>query len=333
MPTVDGALWRERVQIGKEVTTGLGVAATRVAYVSAVSLTRPRDQREHRISRGTRDNVIARTQGPITAGGSVTVGVHPGELLEWMMAAFDGAVTPTTPSGGTASKRWKFAPGLSPASLTIERLDGANVEREVGARVNQLTVAGNVREGNAATMELFGTDVERAPDFTTMTTALTERTVLPYEGWQTNLYIDALGATPGTTQKIAMISWNVVVNNGMGRKYLAQNTLAARRTTMGNLGVNATLMLEAAEADTVAELTNADANTPRLVRLEFVGPIIETTIRESVWIDLPGYWAAPDTNQADEGTRAYGFPFNYVFDPTLGAGINVTLTNNRATAF
>lgn len=335
MPTADGALWRERVQIGKEVTAGTPVAATRVAYVSGVSLTRPRDQREHRISRGTRDNVIARTQGPVTAGGSVAMGVHAGELVEWAMATFDGSVTPTTPSGATLTRDWKFVPGLSPASMTIERLDGANVEREAGARVNQLTVAGNVREGNTATMELFGVDVERPPTFSALTTGLTERTVLPYEGWQTNLYIDALGTayTASRTQKIAMISWNVVVNNGMGRKYLAQNTLAARRVVMGNLGVTATVMLEGAEADTVTELLAADANTPRLVRLEFVGPLIETGFHETVWIDLPGYWAAPDTNQADEGTRAYSFPFNYIFDPTLAAGIAVTLRNTRTTAF
>lgn len=331
MPTPDGALWRERVQIGKETTPGTPVAATRVAYATAISLTRPRDQREHRISRGTRDNVFARTQGPITAGGSLTAPVHSSEMLEWALATFDGTVTPTTPSGATLTKQWKFAPGLTPASLTIERQDGANTQQGQGMRVNQLTIAGNVREANTATMELFGTDVNRS--FSTLTTGLAERTPLPLEGYQTNLYIDALGATPGTTAKIAMISWNVVVNNGMFRKYLAANTLAARRVVMGQLGVTATLMLEGAEADTVTELGLADANTPRLVRLEFIGPLIETGFYETVWIDLPGYWAAPDTNQADEGTRAYSFPFNYIFDPTLGAGINVTLRNTRATAF
>lgn len=331
MPTADGALWRERLQIGKEVTSGTGVAATRVAYASGISLTRPRDQREHRISRGTRDNVIARTQGPVTAGGALTIGVHAGEMLEWCMACFDGTVTPTTPAGATLARRWKFAPGLSPASMTIERQDGANVHRGLGMRVNQMTVAGNVREGNSVAMELFGTDRDDA--FTTLTGSLTERVILPYEGWQTNLYVDSLGGTPGTTQKIAMINWSVVVNNGMSRKYVARNSLAARRSIMGQLGVTANLLLEGMEADTVAELALANANTPRLVRLEFLGPDIEATFPEAVWIDLPGYWATPDTNQADEGTRAYGFPFNYVFDPTLGAGINVTLQTARTTAF
>ncbi len=331
MPTADGALWRERVQIGKETTPGTGVAATRVTYASAVSLTRSREQREHRVPRGTRDNVIARTLGPVMAGGALTVGVHPGELVEWMLGTFDGSVTPIVPTGGVTAQRWKFTPGLTPASLTIERLDGANTERGLGMRANQMTIAGNVREGNAATFELFGTDVDRS--FASLTAALTERTIVPFEGYQTNLYVDALGATPGTTQKIAMISWNVVVGNAMARKYLAQNTLAARRTTMGMLAVTANLMLEGMESDTVAELANADANTPRLARLEFIGPLIEGSIYQTVWVDLPGYWASPDTNQTDEGTRAYGFPFNYVFDPTLGAGINVTLTNTRATAF
>ncbi len=333
MPTPDGALWRERIQLGKEVTPGTGVVATRVAYANSISLTRPRDQREHRISRGTRDNVIARTQGPVTAGGSMAMGVHPAELLEPLMATFDGAVTPTTPSGATLTREWAFKPGLSPASMTIERQDGANTERGLGMRVNQMTIAGNVREANNATFELFGTDVDRS--FSALTTGLTERSPLPLEGWQTNLYIDPFGTAFATarTQKIAMINWNIVVNNSMGRKFLAQNTLAARRVIMGDLGVTANLLLEGMEADTVTERTNADANTPRLVRLEFIGPEIETGFNELVWVDLPGYWATPDTNQADEGTRAYGFPFNYVFDPTLGAGIQVTLRNARTTAF
>ena len=334
MPTADGALWRERIQIGKEVTAGTGVAATRVAYASNVSLQPSRAPREHRFSTGTRDNVRARTLGPTVAGGSLQIPVSAEELLEWCLACFDGSVTPTTPAGGTTSKRWVFAPGLTPASVTIERQDGANTGRGLGMRVNQMTIAGNVREQNVATMELFGTNVEGPAAFPTLTTGLTERTPTFLEGWQTNLYIDALGATPGTTAKIAMISWNVVINNGMGRKYLAQNTLSARRVVMGQLGITANLLLEAAEADTVAELANSDANTPRLVRLEFIQTTpIETTIYPTVWIDLPGYWTSPDRNQADEGTRAYGFPFNYIFDPTLGAGIKMTLTNTRATSF
>ena len=332
MPTVDGALWRERVQIGKEVTSGTPVAATRVAYASNVTLVRNRAMREHRFSTGTRDNIRARTQGPVIAGGGLAMPVSANELLEWCLACFDGTVLPTIPPTAVLTRQWKFAPGLTLASLTIERQDGANLQQGTGYRVNQMTIAGNVRESNTATMELFGTDVDNST-FAALTGSLAERLPTFMEGYQTNLYIDALGATPGTTNKIAMINWSVVINNGMTRKYLAQNSLAARRSIMGNLGATAQLLLEGAEADTIIELTNANANTPRLVRLEFQGALIEGTFHESVWIDLPGYWTTPDLNQADEGTRAYGFPFSYVYDATLGAGINVTLQTARATAF
>lgn len=334
MPTVDGALWRERMQIGKEVTPGTPVAATRVAYANNVSLNRTRASREHRFSTGTRDNVRARTQGPVTAGGSIAMPVSADELLEWCLAGFDGTVTPTTPVGATNTRDWAFAPGLTPASITVERLDGANPQQGQGVRVNQYTIAGSVREANTATMELFGTDVDMET-FTTLTTGLTERTPTFLEGWQTALYVDPLGSTPGTTAKIAMISWNVVVNNGMGRKYLAQKSLAARRVTMGQLGITANLLLEGAEADTVSELTRANNNQPVIVRLEFedADNPIETGFNPTVWIDLPGYWTSPDLNQTDEGTRAYGFPLNYIYDPTLGAGVKVTLRNARTAAF
>lgn len=334
MPTLDGALWRERLQIGKEVTTAVPVAATRVVYANNVTLTRTRADREHRFPTGTRDNVRARTQGPIQAGGALAIPASGSELPEWCLSCFDGTVTASTPTGATLARRWAFTPGLSPASMTIERQDGANPEQGAGYRVNQMTFAGNVREANTCTMELFGADVNMTT-FTTLTTGLTERTPTFLEGWQTSLYLDPLGSTPGTTAKIALISWNVVINNGMSRKYVAQNTLAARRTIMGQLGITANLVLEAAEADTVTEVTRANNQQPVIARLAFENQQvpIEAGFFEGVWIDLPGYWTSPDINQNDEGTRAYGFPLNYIFDPTLGAGVKVTLTNTRTTAF
>lgn len=55
--------------------------------------------------------------------------------------------------------------------------------------------------------------------------------------------------------------------------------------------------------------------------------------RRSVAIDIPGAWTSPDVDSSDAGTRAYTFPFEYVYDPTLAAGIQFRVQTNRAVAY
>jgi hypothetical protein len=55
--------------------------------------------------------------------------------------------------------------------------------------------------------------------------------------------------------------------------------------------------------------------------------------KKLVWFDVPIAFTGVDTNQEGEGTREYSFPFTYVYDPTLAAGIKVTCQTNRTSAF
>jgi hypothetical protein len=67
-----GQLFATRFQLGREVTPGVGVAATRVAYFNSDGiLSRARAPREHRFAVGRRDNVLAYTNGPIEAAGTI----------------------------------------------------------------------------------------------------------------------------------------------------------------------------------------------------------------------------------------------------------------------
>jgi hypothetical protein len=273
-----GELWREVVQYGKETTAGTAVAATRKAYLQGVSFTKQRDARYHKFATGSRDNTRAFTSGAVQAGGSVKVPVSADELIEWLAVTLQGGVTPTTPSGATNARLWTYTPGTSLDSMTIERNDGANLQRLVGVRGNQLTIAGSVGGDNAATIDLFAQDREDAwagP----LTAALTDRTPNFLEGWQTYLWIDSFGGTPGSTMiPYGLINWNLVIGNNLGRKYTARNTKAASAITFGELDVTATLVLEASAAQAVSELANWNADTKRLVRLEFVGPANEVEV-------------------------------------------------------
>src|SRR6266540_4410786 len=110
---IAGELWQEKIQYGKETVAGTGVAASRIAYLSGVSLTKTRAANYHRFATGTRDNVRAFTSGAVEAGGSVTVPVSSDELIEWLEITIKGAVTPTTPAGETLGRLWTFTPGTT----------------------------------------------------------------------------------------------------------------------------------------------------------------------------------------------------------------------------
>lgn len=261
-----GELWRQRVQAGKEVVYGTPVAATRILYTRDPVLTREREPREHRFATGTRDNVRARTLGSVVAGGSFTMPMSADEIIEWLLCGIQGSVTPTTPSGFTNGRQWQFRPGNTLDSMTIEWDDGANVYEEYGVYVDEINISGAVNGENTVTFTIFGK--ERVAS--TLTGALSERTPTFMEGWETKLFIDAAAATPGTTQiGGTLINWDITIQNGLGRKYTADNTLATNKVTIGELIVEATLTFEADQSSVDTELANWDAETARVVRVSF----------------------------------------------------------------
>lgn len=283
-----GQIWSGKVQIGKETTAGTAVAATRILYTREPALTRERAARPHRFATGTRDNVRAFTNGPITAGGAFSMPLSAAEILEVLAITVQGGVSPTTPSGATNARLFTFKPTGSLDSATIEWDDGARVHEGVGMRGNSLTIAGSAMEENTVSIDLFGTDVTTGGS---LTGALSERTPSFFEGWQARLYIDAFTATPGTTPIPGLLrNWSVQLNNNLGRVYTADNTLAANRVTSGELDVTATLTFDAYPTRAATEFANWDATTMRMLRLEFLGPAdgIEAGANEEQTITVSG---------------------------------------------
>jgi hypothetical protein len=117
------------------------------------------------------------------------------------------------------------------------------------------------------TVELFCKDLTT---LSALTGALTARTPTFIEGWETRVFIDAFGGTPGTTLAgQTVISWEVVYDFMLERKYTADNTLAMARAVLGPVSVTATMVLEAISTVTTTEYAAWDAETNRLVRLDF----------------------------------------------------------------
>lgn len=325
-----GELWTSAFQVGKEITPGTSVAATRKMYydIAVSRLARTRAPRPRRFATGTRDNVRAFTLGPQVVSGTLMQPLSASEIVELLLMTIKGAVTPT---GAGAAKLWTFVPGTSLDALTVEWYDGARGWEAAGSHGTKLKIAGSVRDDTLVTCDVFGRSQVQA----TITPALADRTPDFIEGWETKLYIDAFGGTPGTTVVAGtLINWNIEIDNQLARKFWADNSNSTGGVVMGELAISAKLLFEAAPAVALTEFNNWDAATKRLVRVEFgQNEVISGADKKFVTVDLPGAWDAVDLGGTDEGTRAYEMSLQYIYDPTNAFGLQIRAQNARTAAY
>ena len=324
-----GELWRQYWQIGKETTPNTTVAATRKMYfnIDDSKLMRERDPRPKKFATQSRDNVRAMTLGPIKAGGSIALPLSASEIIELLLMGINGGVTPT----GTAAYLWAFTPGTTLDPATMEWYDGARGWEMGGTYVDKIKIAGSVTDETIVTADLFGMSLETA----TMTAALTDRTPDFIEGWETKMYLDALGDTPGTTQVTGtLINWDIEIANNTKRKYFAENTQDAGAIIIDALDITGKLTFEASNAAAATAFADWDAVTEKLLRLDFGNnEVISGADTKFVTVDLPGAWDALDLGGTDEGTRVYELSLQYIYDPTNAFGLQIRAQNARSAAW
>lgn len=324
-----GEVWRSAAGAAKETVYGTYVAPTRLLYPLELSIANEREGRPKRMAVGKRDNVRGFTSGPDVVGGTARIDMSADEIDEWLSITLQGNVTPTTPAGGTLAKQRVYTPGGTTLdSMSLLYNDGAANWQATGLYGNQITFEGSAAGESTVSVELFGKSRAAGGALP----ALTERTPTFLEGWQAVSFIDGFGATPGTTAVVALTAWTVTIANNLDRKYLADNDKLANAIPIGVLDATAQLTFEAAVPATQTELGFWDADTPRLVRLAFLGPAngIETGQRATVMIDVAGHWMSPDFTGEDAGTRTYQMTLQYRYDATNAFGCRVTTINGRA---
>lgn len=331
-----GELYRDVVQIGKEITFGVDAVATRKVYGQSIDFQDGREGRVYEFATGGREQARAMTLGPENPDGQIVIPMSADELLEWWDVGIAGGVTPSTPDAANAptARLWVHKPSNVVGSLTMERDDGAVQRNALGVRVNEYTLEGSAGGDNLLTMALMGTTYPNAA----LTGALTDRVPTFMEGWQTNFYLDAFGGTPGTTLiSDVLINWRVQIANNAQRKRAARNAQSASGVNLGKFAVTATLTLEAAATQVGTELTNRSNVTGRLARLEFMGPAGELGTglysRRFVTIDLPGRWGAVNLEGEDGGTRVYEFTMHALYDPTNAYSLQIRSNNTRTAMY
>lgn len=229
--------------------------------------------------------------------------------------AIQASPTPTTPSGGTASKQYVFRPGsTAPNAATLEWQDGARAWQGSGYQVDTISIDGAVTTENIATVGLFGQNVI---PLGAITGSLTQRTPTFFEGYEARLYLDNAGVAPGTTNiPGTMVNWSVKFGNALARQYTAGNTLSASGTPIGAMTLTVDLTYVASSASALAEYNlyeNGSASpTRRVARLEFGNNVVL------------------EANPASVGTATVAEVGNlatYTVANTLSAGQRVTVAS------
>lgn len=334
----DGHLWRGLFQAAKETVYGVAIpTATRKLYFASDSVFQQNIASvDHHMATGRRDNNLEITNGPQEPTGTVSLPIDSAECMELFNLAIGAPVT-TTPGGGTTSRLHTYKPGSSvPESCTMQWDDAANPWRMTGVYVNTFSIAGSANGDNILSAELFAkgmTQLALAP----AASVLLDRNPNFYMGWESKIYLENLGGTPGTTNvPNTLINWTVNFSNQLDRKYTADNTNSMNKATIGELMVSAELLFEASEAISLTEYNHwfNDDVSGRLVRLEFGNnDILEAALKSFLTIDIPGKWQSFDLGQNDAGTRTYALTLGYKYDSVLAAGFQARLQNNRTVAW
>jgi hypothetical protein len=154
-----GEIWRGQLRAAVETTPGIPIAtATRILYFTNPVFDEEIEDTPNEFATGTRDNVRSHSLGASEVSGTAEHPLSPDECIEDFLIAIQGGVTPTTPTGSTNGRLWSFTPGsTAPDAMTAEWHDGVRVWQAAGVHSNVMTIAGNVRERNTVTMDLFAT--------------------------------------------------------------------------------------------------------------------------------------------------------------------------------
>jgi hypothetical protein len=331
-----GEVYLVNARWGKETVEGTPVAPTRRLYVDAFTMNPNRESRPVRISTGGPDNVRDHVQGPFQVGGSFTTRIAANELDEFFELLLKTGVSATTPMGATNARERIYVPGTT-ATATIEAFDGALNWQTAGVRLNSFSMEGSVEGETSISGELFGTA------FTSIGSlsggVLAERNPKYLEGWQATFSIADFGTSVYTAHSDLAMTYSLTMGRNLGRVYTLNNSLNANRISSGLLDVGATIGVDAVGAfadDIVARWRNDQKN---VLKIEFVGPstgtagvdIIETGQPYMVRFEIPGAWTSPDMSAEQQGVRSYNFPFTYVYDANLAAGIKVTVRSGKTT--
>jgi len=334
-----------------EIFTGSARAGVETVYGTAVVPTRklyPGDDSSidvggtnvrHTLMAGTRSRMRASSRGVQEPGGSYSMPTESAEILEILRIGVDGAPIITTPTGGITTRIHTYLGGVNPlSSMTYQFFDGALPWQMVGTYAGEVRFTGAPGPGgeNQVAGSLFGSSLTQ----TALTGTVTDRTPIPYAGWEAALAIDSVGGTDnygGTVIAAAqsVTEWDVLAaNNNPARIYTAANTRNAQAVVLGEFDATGSLSFLASGARALTEYNDFVAGTQKRIRITLGNnSILEGALLSFVTVDVQIVWTAFDLTGESEGVRTYSAEFAYIHDATSGFASRVRCQNARTAAF
>ena len=215
-----------------------------------------------------------------------------------------------------------------PVSFTIEAGQVARVERAAYAIINQLGLAFN-RSTVETSGELMARPLDDGIGFSG--TGFQELAAVPILGSHVNVYLDATSAALGTTKMVRMVSadWS------LGDRFLPMFYLDRSQPSFTNhvetSPTGEIKLVMQADATAMGLLNNMRSGASMFMRIEALGPLIETIYYHSFIIDACVKVVSAPSRSDQDGIYGAEWTFAMVHDTTWAKAFEIKANNRLAT--
>jgi hypothetical protein len=327
----DRPLVQEIVEIGVETT--IGTAVPSAIKLAGLQVDLGTDIQFDRVApMGSLFDTIAAPRQEQGTGSVSGFPTYP--EMAYVFSNVFGAATVTTPSGGTLTRQYAWAPASStpwtPRTWTIRRgMVGNTAELATYGLMSGVGMSFSA----TAQPEISGDLFARALDYAASVgaTGLTTLSVVPILPGQVCVYLDPTAAALGTTRLTRDFVAAFTIGGLFGPFWPLDCTL----TSFGGhvpLKPDATATLQLGnDAQGRAFIADMRAGSTKYCRIEASGPIIETTLQHRLRIDMALKVVSAPTRGDADGLSTLEWGFGLFDDATLGGAIKVELRTNVPT--
>lgn len=322
-----------KIQIGKEATRGIGVAADKkllglLTMDPTQGLYMPEDEERQSLALLHRREVVSEITNMHFEGS-----LNFEQIIHFLaMGLGNFGSQPTTPPNGSLTRDWLFEPNLSvsnaQAAYSFEYGDDQQEYDSVFVMCTQLEFVYAMEAEMRMSAELFG----RSPTKSTFA-SLTDPTVEDAVSQLTKLYVDTTWAGLGGTEKSSLMAGATIrFPTGVTPTRYADGSLEfSNFTEMKRAAEVEILMIHGTDGE--AEFDKYEAGTTSFLRIETTGSEIEQvtpTYDKLFRLDLAVKWTdAPQFFQSHNGENAVRMVGRTFYDPIGTQDFNVFVRNEE----
>lgn len=324
-----------KIQIGTEVTPGTPVAATSLWRGEGTAEdTRTINEVDEDIG-----NLAPTNRTNISALATSLTWDEVAATFEQLPYIFEAGVDRETPTVDGVGTGFIYAYSMNtttpadPRTYTMEFGDNQQAEEANFFYVESFTLAGVAGEPLTMSAEWRGRESTK----TTYTGAISTPAVTDLLFGNCKLYIDADAGTIGTTQITnTFLGFSLTVTSGFMGVLTGDGQLDFSFLKSAGRANDMEVLLELTlehDSNSVAEKDDWRTQTPKLIRIENIGPALATPAAEtnkSLQIDVAGQWQVFPALDEQDGNDIYTATFKGMFSSVADAYVDFRVVNELA---